>query len=87
MLFAVVELPQLLLLLLLKTHAHMSGAGTAAVVVRHRVPDDAISCCGLLHPIPVFILLYSNTIYLNAGMYSLAVLSHVQPRVSYNPIP
>ena len=44
MLLAIVELPQLPLLLFLKLHVHTKiCAGAAAVsVVRHRVPDDAI---------------------------------------------
>ena len=34
-------------------------AGAAgAFVVRHRLPDDAICCCGLLHLIPIIIFLY-----------------------------
>ena len=61
MLLAVVELPQLPQLLL-KLRVHTSCAGAAAAVVRHRVPDDAICCCGFLHLIPDFISLYSNTI-------------------------
>ena len=69
---AVVELPQLPLLLLLKLHVHKScaGASATAVVVRHRVPDDAFGCCCLLHLIPVFVSLCSNTIYLNVPLGS-----------------
>ena len=63
MMLAVVELPQLPLLLLLKFHVHnRSYAGAAAAVVCHRVPDDAICCRGLLHLIPALISLYINTI-------------------------
>ena len=60
MTLAVVELPQLPLLLLLKLHEHKScaGASVSAVVVRHRVPDDAICRCGILHLIPAFITIY-----------------------------
>ena len=47
-LLTVVELPQLPFLhLLLKLHVHTKSAGAAAAVVRHRVPDDEICCCGL----------------------------------------
>ena len=64
MLLSVVELPQLPLLLLLKSHAHNKNcAGAAATVVRHRVPGDAVCCCSLLHLIPAFRSLYSNMIY------------------------
>ena len=72
MTLAVVELPQLPLLLLMKLHVHKScaGASAAAVVVRHRVPDGAIRCRSLLHLIPVFISLRSNTIYLNVPLGS-----------------
>ena len=51
MLLAVVELQQLPLLLLLKFHVHKKCSRAAAfVVVRHRVPDDAICCCGFFAP-------------------------------------
>ena len=53
-----------------------------ATTVRHRVPDDAICCCGLLHLIPVFY--FSSFKHDLSLMYRLAVLSHVQPRFTYN---
>ena len=63
MLLAVVKLPHLTLLPLLKLHVHKrSCAGAAAAVVRRWVPDEAFFCCGVLHLIPVFISLYSNTV-------------------------
>ena len=46
MLFAVVENPQMPLLLLLKLHIHNKSyegaSAAAAAAARHRVPDDAI---------------------------------------------
>ena len=39
----------------MKSHVHKSCEEAAASVARHRVPDDAIFCCGLLHLIPVFV--------------------------------
>ena len=72
MTLAIVELPQLPLLLLLNLHVHKnvhkSCAGAAAAVVL-RLPDDAICCCGLLQLIVVFTFLYSNTIYLNVPIW------------------
>ena len=75
---AVVKLPPLPLLLLLKLHVHRICAGAAtAAVVRHRVPDDAICCCDFLHLIPVFIFICSNAMCSNPPlgkcccMYSL----------------
>ena len=67
---AVVEVKQLPFLLLLKLHVHKTCAGAAVVVVvvRHRVPDDAICCFGFLNLIPVFLFLYSNTIYMNVSL-------------------
>ena len=44
-LLAVVELPQLPLLLLLKLHVHNDRCAGAAAAVRHHVLDDAICCC------------------------------------------
>lgn len=77
-LLAVVELPQRPLLLL-KLYRHKGCAGAAAVV-RRPVPDDAICRCrGLLHPISVFLSLYSITTYLKCipwqycRMYSLDI--------------
>ena len=55
-----------------------------AAAVRHRVQDDAICCYGLLHLIPVFS--FSSLKHALFLMYSLAVLSHAQPRFTYNPI-
>ena len=61
MLLVVVELQQLPLLLLLKLHIHQSCAGAAAVVVRHRMPDDAIFVAVFsLQLIPVFLFLCSK---------------------------
>ena len=70
MTLAVVELPQMPLLLL-KLHARKGcvGASATAAAVLHRVPDDAICCWGLLHLIPVFISLCSKTIYLNEALW------------------
>ena len=72
MTFAVAELPQLPLLLLLKLYVQKScaAAPAAAVVVRHRVTDDAICFCGLLHLIPALIYLCSNTIYFDVSLGS-----------------
>ena len=52
-----------------------------AAAVRHLVPGDTIYCCGLLHLIPVFFFSFKHDLFL---MYPLAVLSHVQPRLTYN---
>ena len=49
-----------------------------AAAVRHRVPSNTICCCGLLHLIPVFY--FSSSKHDLFLMYTLAVLSHVQPR-------
>ena len=57
MLLAVVKLPRLPLLLPLKLPVRKSCVGAAAVV-RHRMPDDAICCCGLMHLVPEFLFLY-----------------------------
>ena len=62
MLLAVVELPQLPILLLLLHEQNKSCAGVAAAVARRCVPDDAICCCGYLHLIPVLLSLSSITI-------------------------
>ena len=71
MLRAVVDLQPLPLpLLLLKLHVQKRCAGIAAVIVCHHVPDDAICCCGLLHLIPMFLFLYSNTTYLSVPLGS-----------------
>ena len=70
-LLAVVKLPQLLLLQLWNLHVHESRAGAAgAFVARHRVPDNAFCYYGLLHLVPVFIFLYSNTIHFNVPLRS-----------------
>ena len=55
-----------------------------AAAVRRRVPDDAICSCGLLHLIPVFSFSsFKHDIFL---MYHVAVLSHVRPRFTCNPM-
>ena len=46
------------------------AVAAAAVVVRQRVPDDAICSRGLLHLIPVFLFLYSGTIHMNVSLGS-----------------
>ena len=51
-----------------------------AAAVRHRVPDDIICCCGLMHVIPVFSSFKHDFFF----MYPLALLSHEQPRLTYN---
>ena len=43
---AVVELPQL-------TYNSYAGGAAASATVGHRVPDDAVCCCGLLQLVPV----------------------------------
>ena len=60
-------------------YATLAAAGT----VRHRVPDGKICCCGSLHLIPVFSFSssFKHELFL---MYPLAVLSHLQPRFTYN---
>ena len=74
MTLAVVKLPQLPLLLLVKfvrVHESCAWASAAtAVVVRHRVAEYAICCCGLSHVIPVLISLCSTTINWNAPFRS-----------------
>ena len=62
----------LLILLLLLQHA---------AAVRHRVPDGNICCCGSLHLIPVFSFIQTQFTF-NAR--TLAVLSRLQPRFTYN---
>ena len=54
-----------------------------AAAVRHRVPNHAICCCGLLHLIPAFCF---SSFKRGLLMYPLAVLSHAQTRFTYNPI-
>ena len=52
-----------------------------AAAVCHRVPDDTICCCGLLHLLPAFSFSsFKHDLFL---MYHLAVLSHLRPRSSY----
>ena len=51
---------------------------------RHHVPDNAPCCCGLLNLMSVFY--FSSPKQKLFPMYPLAVLSHAQPRFTYNPI-
>ena len=84
MLLAVDELQQLPLLLLLKLHVQKSCLRAAAAFVRHRVPDDAICCCGFLAPDSSVSFLYFNTIYVNAPLGS--AVAFTASISAWNPI-
>ena len=72
------------LLLLLCVLLSCCCCSCSAAAVRHRVPDGVLCCCGLLRLIPVF-----SSASLKHDLFSkypVAVLSHVHPRCTYNPI-
>ena len=57
-----------------------------AAGVCHRVPDDAIRCCSVLHLIPVFSFPSFKQKTKNDATLGSTAVACTQPRFTYNPI-